>query len=202
MVPPSTTTRQPIPLPRVLLVCSLILLCATSLAAVRLLDRPNGNPHLNAAETITYSRIPFILLPMATGPLCVLILLALTIWWSRRREPGRWLASIALVLSVLGHQALFLSWFLPSESWSVEDYITGQDGSRYYFLHCPPPLNGPGHYAVACRVSGSPQSYTVRTEGHFDRYGTFTPYGAANPPLAATAKVLWARWQNGQQRRP
>lgn len=123
----------------------LLLLCLVSLAAVRFLNRPDGNPHLNAAESITYSTIPFVLLLFAIGPLFVLLLLVLVIRWSIRREPGIEQASIALGFSIFGHQALFFSWFIPNESWSVEDYVTGEDGSRYFFLHCPPPLNGPGH---------------------------------------------------------
>lgn len=199
---PRATIRQPIPPQRVLRLGGLLALCASSLAAVQFFDRAHGNPHLNSAETITYSRIPFILVPMAIGPLCTLILFALAIGWSIRRTPGRWLAFLALGLSLFGHLALFVSWFVPNESWRVEDYVTGQDGRCYYFLHCPPPLNGPGHYAVARRLAGDLRSYTVRTVGRFDRYGTFEPYVDPSPPLIAAAKVLWSHWKSGKQRIP
>lgn len=203
MALPRATVRQPIPLPRILLVGSLLCLCAASLSIMRfLLNHSNGRPHQHTAETIVFSKVPLVLLPAAAGPLIVLTLLILAIRWSWRREPGRGMVSIALALSVLGHQALLVSSFLPPESWSAEDYVTGQDGTVYYFLHCPPPMNGPGHYAVARRVSGNPWSYTVQTVGQFDRHGTFTPYSAASPQPRVAAKVLWSHWKSGKQHSP
>lgn len=181
----------------------LALLCAACLALTRSLLGPVGNPHLDAAETMTFSKAPLFVLPTALDLLCALILLVAVARWWRRREPGRWSALIALLLVMFGHQLLLAASFLSGgESWNAEDYISGQDGHRYYFLHCPPPLNGPGHYAVARRVGSSPLFFTVRTVGKFDRNGRFEPYLDANPEVAKAARVLWSHWKNGKQRHP
>jgi hypothetical protein len=108
---------------------------------------------------------------LVAGLASLLALFAFAGWrrWSlgaSQLRPCLWVAALGYPLALV--------WWLSSVTaltgckWTAEYSIGSSDGEMYYVLHASPPLNGPGHSALARRTSASPVHFTVEILTDFE----------------------------------
>ncbi|MGV3724692.1 MAG: hypothetical protein ACO1SX_27660 [Actinomycetota bacterium] len=178
---------------------------ASCLVLLGVLAQFDADPHGRASQIILVSRFPFELALAAGTLICGVFLLLLTLGVAFFRR-----ARLTPVLAAFGTTALMnlvglavgFGAAFGCQSPQLEDFVAAKDGSQYFFLHSPPPLNGPGHYVVAERRSANPLFFVARTVGSFERGGEFQPFGRRSAAMEAAAKELWRRREKSIQKLP
>jgi hypothetical protein len=137
-------------------------LCVASgacLAAVYLLWWLDGGTAHDGRKFLTFVKPSVVKIVFGLAPAVTTLLFVLAVFAQVKKVENRASVAMALLVSVgwygVAGMIVFFTLFAKPCSWYVETHLKGTDNRTYYMLHAPPPLNGPGHSALARRTGGN-----------------------------------------------